>query len=90
MMHPILELANPFEFAEDIPADRPVAAFAPPVGAAAGCPIPAGYVLVEVTALRLVHDELKAFRERDRREKLPTFLENPSWQYLAAVERGAA
>ena len=23
-------------------------------------------------------------------EPLPAFLENPSWQYLAAVERGAA
>ena len=54
---------------------------------------PAGYLLVPIDELKCWRDDLAYYRAREQRgsrEQLSSFLENPSWQYLAAVKRGAA
>lgn len=69
-------------------ADGPAAALTSPAGAAAGSPIPDGYVLVERALLIKLQGEIvKIQQERD--EMRPAFLRNPSWKYLEAVQRGA-
>lgn len=68
--------------------DGPAAAALHPLsGAAAGSPIPDDCVLVPRATLIKLAAELKRLKQFER---LPAFLENPSWQCLAAVERGAA
>ena len=69
--------------------DGPVAAAAAPLsGAAAGLPVPTGYVLVPIDELRCWRDDLAYYREKERQELLapmPACLANPSWEYLAAM-----
>ncbi len=73
-------LPNPFEFESvALPTtDGPVAALQPPADAAAGPPIPAGYVLVERELLGRVVKRLRQASERDReqlRERMVNLLE---------------
>ena len=54
-------------------ADRPAAAFAPPVRAAAGCQIPPGYVLIEreLAGRMLKRLQEMAKNERNELRRLP-------------------
>jgi len=97
MMHPVLDIANPFQSSPALPGGSNSGEVDPAVtpdwGAGEAYRVPAGYVLVPIDELKCWRDDLAYYRAREQqgsREQLPAFLENPSWQYLAAVERGAA
>jgi len=82
MMHPVLELANPFKTSTVtlLPTVEPVAepSLEPPSGMApAAGQIPAGYVLVERELLGRLLKRVQMIQARDRealRERLPSFL----------------